>query len=211
MILHAKHASNDFKVVICVADDTDVLIRCFAFAYTINCQILVRRGQKNRLRLVDVSKLSKVLGSKLCTALLGVHTFSGCDTVSALSGQGKLKAFKLLEGEPEYLDLFVRIGQEWDVSEELFQITEKFEVNELRYKLFSIKQGKADSACLPPCADCLRQHILRANFQTAIWRRSLDQRPYTLNPTDGHGWKVDTGNIALLWMTGRPAPQSVLQ
>ena len=31
-----------------------------------------------------------MLGDAKCKALLGVHAFSGCDTVSAFGGRGKL-------------------------------------------------------------------------------------------------------------------------
>ena len=40
-------------------------------------------------------------------------------------------------------------------------------------RLFCAKEGKVNSNQLPPCADCLKMHSLRANYQAAVWRRSL--------------------------------------
>ncbi|CAH3152780.1 unnamed protein product, partial [Porites evermanni] len=44
--------------------------------------------------------------------------------------------------------------------------------DELRYIIFC--QKKPNSEALPPTSDSLRQHINRANYQTHIWRKSLD-------------------------------------
>ena len=63
-------------------------------------------------------------------------------------------------------------------------------VDELRYCLFASKKGHIEPHQLPPCADALHKHILCANYQTAIWRRSLEVNPDVPPPTD-HGWKVE--------------------
>ena len=41
---------------------------------------------------------------------------------------------------------------------------------------------------LPPCRSALVQHILRANFQMAIWRRAASSVVDMPEPNDGHGW-----------------------
>ncbi|KAG1676876.1 Selenocysteine lyase [Nymphon striatum] len=61
---------------------------------------------------------------------------------------------------------------------------------------------------LPPCKDALKQQTNRANYQAAIWRRSLQNSPEIPSPTNGHGWNVVEGKLGL---TGAPAPDVVLE
>ena len=85
------------------------------------------------------------------------------------------------------------------------------DINECRYMQFCTRRGEVDSCQLAPCKDTLYQHIMRANYQAGIWKRCLDANIDVPNPND-HGWTVDIeeGSIAVKWMTGKPAPQSVM-
>ena len=71
-------------------------------------------------------------------------------------------------------------------------------------------QKKQRNKLLPLTSDCLRQHIFRANFQTYIWRQSLNgmQR---LPPPEGHGWKIEDGTLKPLLITKDPAPVGLLE
>ncbi|KAG0721486.1 hypothetical protein GWK47_046378 [Chionoecetes opilio] len=62
-----------------------------------------------------------------------------------------------------------------------------------------------------PCEDCLFISIaLRANYQAAIWRGSLQSQPFVPNPTDC-GWMTDEdGKLAVNWMRGSPANPMLL-
>ena len=54
-------------------------------------------------------------------------------------------------------------------------------------------------------------HVLRANYQAAIWRRCLESKPMVSDPR-GCGWTTDgNGNLVKEWMQGSPAPDAVLQ
>ena len=82
-------------------------------------------------------------------------------------------------------------------------------LNGVRYALFCAKG--ADSLQLPPTDDAFQQHLLRANYQSAVWRQALEATPELPSP-DGHGWSVDDdGSVQIVWMTLPPAPQNVLK
>jgi len=49
-------------------------------------------GTKARTRFLDITKLSNALGISVCNALIGMHAFIGCDTISAFAGRGKMRA-----------------------------------------------------------------------------------------------------------------------
>ncbi len=118
----------------------------------------------------NISNLAQLLGDDLCDALIGVHAFTGCDSVSAFAGRGKLTALKLVKGNRAFQESFKSLGTSWDVSDEIYSNMELFvcrmyapsssvcDVNDLRYLLFCTKRGEVESSLLPPCRDCLKLH-----------------------------------------------------
>ena len=222
MLLHAKHAALTSSSVIIVADDTDVFILCLAFCNQIECRMFLKCGTKSRERYIDVNQVAAAVGVVVCKALPGMHAFTGCDTVSAFAGRGKIGAMKLLQGNVRFQEAFTQLGKDWSLSTELFGILQEFtcrmyamksqvsHVNDMRYLLFRAKYGDVDSGQLPPCEDCLLMHAKRANYQNGIWNRSLTANCIVPNPTDGHGWNVENGSLIINWMTGLPAPEVVL-
>ena len=111
------------------------------------------------------------------------------------------------------------LGKSWELDDELAADLKKFvcrlyghklsSVNELRYKMYCSKNGKIESEMLPPCQNALKQHMLHANYQSAVWRRALESNPIYPSIED-HGWKMTTERIKIQWMTCRPAPDQVL-
>lgn len=74
-----------------------------------------------------------------------------------------------------------------------------------RYELFCIKASETN---IPPALDCLKQHVQRANYQAAIWRRA---HVSCINPPDPtlHGWTEQAGCLSIKWMNGPYAPPEV--
>lgn len=225
LLLHIQHAaSSGSKSVIVIAEDTDVMILCLAFVDRISCEVFMRSGTKNRTILKSINKIASAVGKEICSALPGLHAYTGCDTVSSFAGQGKLKGLKLVCQSKAFQKAFSELGNKWDLPEDLFAMLQEFtcrlyaarspicHVNELRYQIWRAKKGAVVSGQLPPCEDSLRQHCLRANYQTAIWRRSLVQDPDVPAPQNIHGWTLgEDGQLEIQWMTGSPAPSVILE
>ena len=122
----------------------------------------------------------------------------------------------------EFQEMFQQLGMEWYLSDNLYRSLQKFtcamycstsgtsDINELRYRLFCLKRGDVKSSQLPPCNDTLRKHSLRANYQAAVRRRSLQRCPEILSPV-GSGWCTEDGKLAVDWKGGQPALQAVLE
>ena len=226
LLLHANYVVQEGSgVVVIVADDTDVLVLALVHHYDIKGQLYLVRGNSDTQRIIDISHVGKVLGPTVCKALSGIHAFTGSDCTSAFSGQGKLKALKLLNKDKRYQELFATLGLEWELSEDKFQLLEEFtchlyaartmisSVNTLRYHIFSAKRGNlhSKSNILPPSQDPLKQHCLRANYVAGIWKRSLEPMPDIPSPI-GYGWKENNdGQLSYLWMTCSPAPAEILK
>lgn len=224
LFLHANHASHSggYNAIVIVSEDTDVLVLSLLSSLSISVPLFIRSGTKNRTVILDISKIAHVLGNDVCKALPGIHAFTGCDSVSAFAGKGKLGALKLLKKDVSAQTIFNSLGQDWIVSDKLCKDIEAFtctlydsssnisSVNKCRYNLFRSKRGVVESSQLPPCHDSLLQHIARANYQTAVWRRTLDANPDIPSPV-GMGWLEQGGRLEPLWMKGSPAPTTILQ
>lgn len=63
--------------------------------------------------------------SLVSNALLGLHGFTGCDTVSAIYGKGEAKPLKLMVKDNVYTKTFAFIGEEPGVLGENFEVVEK--------------------------------------------------------------------------------------
>ena len=113
--------------------------------------------------------------------------------MSAFASRGKLSALKFMKKDIPYQETFCQVGQSWDVQPHIFQKVQQFicamyvaasrttEVKVLRYKLFCAKMGKIESSLLPLCRDFLFMHLIRANYQAAIWKCCLPARPTVPN------------------------------
>lgn len=156
---------------------------------------------KKRTRFIDIGKVATSWRWCLC-ALIGFHAFTGCDTVSAFAGRGKLNALKQMRAEQAHQEAFAQLGESWEVSPELFEKIQRFtcqmyisptktwQVNKLRYQLFYAKCGEVESCQLPPCEDSLYMHVLHANYQAAIKKCCSQSQPFLSTP-NGYGWTLD--------------------
>jgi hypothetical protein len=225
LLLHANNAAAaGYQAVIISSPDTDVFILCLHFQKYIKASLFQKCGNKNRTKLLDIKKIVSHVGEEVCETLIGLHAFTGCDSVSAFAGKGKVSALKKINCE-DTKEVFSKLGSDWNLSDENMKALEIFtcslyspkastnSINELRYLLFCSKKGEIESHQLPPCLDSLRKHAERANYQAAIWKRSLEKYPDTPTPI-GRGWKLIETNgkqqLEIDWMDGLPAPQALL-
>ena len=227
MLLHAQHAyRSGYNNVIVVSEDTDVLVLLISFCTEIGANLFMQSGSTKRHRIININSLSTKLGPSICKALPGIHAFTGCDTVSAFAGRGKVNPWKLMQRYASFTEIFGKLGIHWTASEEVLKELEVFtcqlygsiggvtDINDCRYRLFCSKKGEIESYQLPPCRDCLHKHTERANYQSAIWRRALIANPSIPSP-HGHGWIISgvdgSHDVKVEWMSGLPAPMAVLE
>ena len=118
-----------------------------SFQKDIHCPIYKKCGTQNRTRFVNTSKLTWSLGDSVFDSQIGLHAFTGYDTVSAFASRGKLSSLKLMKRDITYQETFSHVGQTWVVQPHLFEKVQQFtwrmnvaassttEVNDLRYLL----------------------------------------------------------------------------
>ena len=121
----------------------------------------------------------------------------------------------------EFKDLR-NLGSQFPPTTELLNVCERFvcrlyqqqsdidDINLLRYKIFCKKSQQNQS--LPPCKDSLIQHLLRANYQCAIWRSATIPKPQLPSPI-GNGWKESSECVSLAPVLTKQsaAPEEILE
>ena len=168
--------------------------------------ILFNTGTENKKRLIDITKLAQQYQQELCTTPLGLHAFTRRDTTSTFKEIGKVKPIKTLQKSTQFQSALAQIGDSWQISEDLFLQMEAFTcllyvgkevscVNDLRYNKIRGKccsTGETFDASknidlhvgvLPPCRNCLREHLKRINYQVGIWKRAHIAKPVYPEPT----------------------------
>ena len=84
MLLHAKHASTNYRSMVFVIENTYMFIICldkWQYVYLMwNKDIISEVGQ-------SLGEVSQSLGEYTCKALQGLHTFTGCNSVGAFIGR----------------------------------------------------------------------------------------------------------------------------
>ena len=116
MMIHVKHAASKCSIVIIVLEDTNVFVILLALHRDIIgaklTRMFLRRGKKNRIRLIDISRFARVLSLDLCKALIRLHAFTGCDSVSVIAGQGRVIAMNLVLKSKSFKETFMALEME---------------------------------------------------------------------------------------------------
>ena len=144
LLLHAAHAINsNISSIVVVSEDTDVFLLMLAHATKMDGCLYQKLGTRNRSWYIDITKVATSLGHNSCSALIGLHAFTGCDTVSAFAGRGKARPLAIMQSNTQFIEVFHNLGAEYVLSNRLFTKLEEYtchiyglkgcqDINELR-------------------------------------------------------------------------------
>ena len=107
---------------------------------SVRTQLSLRCGTWTRIRLIDINKICAAVGTDVCKALIGMHTFTGCDTVSAFAG--KIRVLEILKKNSNVRD-------KKQLKERVCLLhtpkTAPTDISILRYILFRARKGEIES------------------------------------------------------------------
>lgn len=215
--------SQSLERMIISSPDTDVLVIC---CYHKLCcldipEVWFKTGVSTRRRFIPVHDINTQLGSLLTNLLPVFHAITGCDSVSSFNGIGKKTAFKLLRESKEKFREMIYFGDTPCLDTDssyievcisficlLYDSCESYDINSLRYKLFTRKNKSAEN--LPPTLDALIFHLRRACYQAFIWKSSC--KPMLHLPTPiGNGWHLNESILLPEFMIKAPIPESTIE
>ena len=187
ILLHAKHTSLTYPKVLNSSPDTDVFIICLSVHTRTEANLYFLTNVKSSRRTIDVSKVADyifdtlkqcdVSKEALMESLIGFHSFTGCDTISAFTGRGKVKPLKLILNDASYVHAFSQLGNQTQVVDlqkiksfvcHMYGCKGDVSVDELHSKLYCKNAGKIACDQLPTCTDVLQPHLMRTNYQARI-------------------------------------------
>ena len=138
-------------------------------------------------KLIDITKLAQQYQQELCTTRS--HAVIQRAHLRGLEKSSQLRHYK---SHPQFQSALAQIGDSWQISEDLFLQMEAFTcllyggkevscVNDLRYNKIRGKccstgetfdaSTNIDLGVLPPCRNCLREHLKRVNYGVGIWKK----------------------------------------
>ena len=221
IVLHAVDVSqrNPFSDLLISCSDTDVLLILLHYFEDL-CSSCIFKTRTSEIKLRTVYES---LGREICKALVGFHSFTGCDQTGRFYGHSKLSCWKVfiacnettLGAFQELRDTLtdnVRTGLEQFVMK-LYCGKKSLSVSdlaELRWRMFSKYQCESEK--LPPTKSTLEQKILRAHYTALTWKSSHISSPILPNPEE-YGWKWNDSNKTYdpVMTNNPPAPETIIE
>ena len=164
--------------------DTDILLLAVVLLRQFKERIAFDDGNGKNRKVFRLSSLE--IEDDVVQSLIGFHAFTGNDYVSSFFRKGKDSCMRVLEKSSRFQRTFSRLGDEWELSDQLVSELEEYvcylygsrskDINLVQYNIYTKKytnENKIIDMCsLPPCRSVLKLHSMRANYVAAVWKRS---------------------------------------
>ena len=184
-IVKAAVAMSAYKSTTLIGEDTDLLVLLLYHAPANDCKHLYFRSDKGTPNVYNLTVLKHLPGDDVCSDLLFIHAFSGCDTTSRIFGVGKKsvvqkviagdsvlhecsKVFRTPTADPATVET---TGCNAMVS--LFNGGKSDSLASLRYSFLAKKVATAKTFVtperLPPTTSATHLHSRRTYLQVMEW------------------------------------------
>ena len=216
-IVKAAVSMSGYKSTTLIGEDTDLFVLLLYHATLKDSHELYFGSDKTRDKtkqyVYNINVLKHILGDDLCTDLLFVHAFTGCDTTSRIFGIGKKSVFKnIIKGESVFRTcskIFCSPDKDRDTVESagckamvsLFNGNQNESLATLRYSSLCNTPDR-----LPPTASATRFHSLRTHYQVMVWMGISED----MVPNDC-GFKVQGDKLIPIMMDKDHAPEVLLK
>ena len=207
-----------------IGEDTDLLILLLHYCLQDGKPLYFRSDKQSRsnMKVYDIRQMKRLLGSRLCSQLLFLHAFTGCDSTSRIYGIGKKSAFQTLAQNDKILqlcaDTFTSRGMSTTEIEKtgiqvmtiIFGGENTSSLTDMRYKMFMKKVVCAKSFVtperLPPTESATKFHCLRVYYQVMVWMGMEGD----LDPLDW-GWNLENNQYVPIMTAMNAAPDTLLK
>ncbi|XP_057300399.1 uncharacterized protein LOC130631667 [Hydractinia symbiolongicarpus] len=228
LIYNAMDVAQQSPLTSCIvySPDTDVFLLLIYYYEMLPINTIFRTGRVSTLRDIDIRNCFEALGAVHAKAILGFHTFTGCDQTGRFNKKSKSAWLKIyLQADNEVVLALSTLGSTVELPNlETLESLERFVVSmykgnkcpadvvslsQLRWNLFSKFQCDADM--LPPTLAALKYKIFRCHFISMVLRSShilIQQLPNAVN----YGWDTDeVGNLSPIMTDELPAPLALIE
>ena len=223
-IVHMTIEASKYGSTTLIGEDTDLFVLLLYHMKPEQKSVFFRSDNKSRrqINVYNINKLKILLGPVLCSHLLFIHAFTGCDTTSRVFGVGKKPFFqKFVHGDKDIESCavcFTSPGQTYAKVEEcgnkamvlLFGGKPTDSLATLRCNI--LKKKVVSATCfvtperLPPTESATKFHARRCYYQIMTWlgkETDLDAEDW--------GWKCENNQYHPVMSDKSPAPDSLLK
>ena len=117
VVLYCQYSAQyayDYMLVRSPGSDTFWIL--LYHARSINLTTLFDTGHRYKKRLINIKQLSHHYSEDMCNALIGLRTFTGCDSASSFKGIGKIKSLKTLLKSPTHCEALKILSEQREVE-----------------------------------------------------------------------------------------------
>ena len=207
-----------------IGEDTDLLMLLLHYCMSDGKPLYFRSDNqsRNNQKVYNINQMKHLLGSQLCTQLLFLHSFTGCDSTSRVYGVGKKSVFQKIMKDDQVLILcaetFTSRGMSIAEIKKLgcqamtviFGGESTCSLAAMRYSIFSKKVAAAKSFVtperLPPTESATKFHCLRVYYQVMVWMGMESD----LDPLDW-GWGLENNRFVHIMTAMNAAPYTLLK
>lgn len=221
-IVKAAVLSSVTRSTTLIGEDTDLLVLLLHYTQQANKDLYFRSDKANADKVYHINELKMVMGEELCSQLLFLHAYTGCDTTSRIFGVGKKSVFhKLVKGDATLKDcanyfLLPKqtaasiVNKGCQAMAVIFGGTRTDSLSSLRYSVLGKKVVSSKSFVtperLPPTESSTKFHCLRVYYQIMVWLGQESDMD-----TCGWGWKREGSQFVPTESDMNAAPDSLLK
>ena len=128
LLLYVENVSQDYPNIVINSPDTDLFILALSKCLSIDAHLYFLTGVKDKRRIIDIKTvadkayqsidLESCERSMLLDTLVDYHCFTGCDSISAYAGRGKIEPFVLMCKRLDHIKAFSELGKYEELPDE---------------------------------------------------------------------------------------------
>lgn len=227
LVLHAIEVAQRSPFTECViySPDTDVFLLLVHYYPKLPPATKFQTGRGNDSRLIDIGNCFEAIGPLRASAVLGFHTFTGCDQTGKFCGKSKSSCWKVFtKCDDTQLEALAALGSSEPLpSLQTLEALEAFVVQlysgnncpehiatlpQLRWYMYSKFQTQTEK--LPPTMSALKYKIFRCHFITMVLKRSHVAFQHLPLP-ESFGWERTDDALTPIMTDSLPAPIALIE
>ena len=118
LLLHAHQTDRVFSSL--TIKSPDIIVLSLAKSQDFHgCLLLFMTEYGSNNRIINITELGIKLGQEKCQAIIGLHIFTGCDSISAFMGKGKRNPLGLMLESEAFCSTFIALRCGWEALDNI--------------------------------------------------------------------------------------------
>ena len=191
-------ASKSYFPVVINATDTDILV---LMAYACAKKNIEQNWlmQIEIITYVNMKSIRGYYGDKFCSVFLAYHSITGCDTTSYPTNIGKIRPLSKMV-KNRVMHLLYELGSSENSFKNVTSAIKFYYTITITVTCVQMYENQQVKSSVNLISDfsSVKNHVLRADLQTFVWKQCMVQN-MIVPSLDGRGWCERDGKILPVW------------